>query len=86
MGEREPTREELIDGLFAWKMSNPTHVKLFIGKKEVVLQQELQARNERPNLPRVFRMKPIAVGEHIVFETPTGEEQIFPCVKTKYLL
>lgn len=82
-------RAELIDQCIAWKLSNPAHVKLFIGKKEVVIQQELQARNKKPDLPRVYgseRMKPITVGEHIVLESPTGEEQIFPRLGIRHSL
>ena len=52
--EKEPTREELISKLIEWKLRNPTHIRLFLGKKEVVTRQELEARDKRPDLPRVY--------------------------------
>ena len=55
-------------------------------EREIERQQELQARHEKPNLTRVFRMKPIEVGEHIVFESPTGQEQIYPRLKPRHSL
>ena len=54
--EKEPTREELIEQCIKWKLRDPFHIKLFIGKKEVVLQKELGMRlnPDAYSLPRIY--------------------------------
>jgi len=46
-------RETLISSLITWKLRDPT-ITLFIGEREVVIEQELAERRKKPDLPRVY--------------------------------
>jgi len=52
--EKEPIREKLIDSLIAWKLRSPVTITLFIEGREVVVEQEVELRVKKPDLPRVY--------------------------------
>ena len=38
-----------------WKMTDPARIKLFVGRQEVIGEEELTYRSGKPNLTRNFR-------------------------------